>query len=343
MSLQTFVSDGLLSLLGTSDSATVEYFIALATAAKSSTALFTTLTANGLPNSLEAEAFSKSLYSKAPRKVVATGLSLTAKSNAEEARRKSEKERVEMQKMRFSLVLEDEVVHTTATKASKGKGKVKNSLESEEIESNSKKSRIRNDKSKSRKQTEAGDAWESDEEERYAKRRREDERYDRENPIIVPEVEEDPVAKLERERLEDAQERDDFSARMKEREKERTRNKAESKTGDKMDAASVARRALGAGAESLGEVMPDLRIRSRQSYLNKRESQQLDLLRIEIADDERDFKGMKLTKRERSELEGKKEILRLAEERLAIDEGFDGYVIPEGELSLFDSFAFVLI
>jgi hypothetical protein len=32
---------------------------------------------------------------------------------------------------------------------------------------------------------------------------------------------------------------------------------------------------------------------SRQAYLGKREQQQLDLLRIEIADWERDFKGVK--------------------------------------------------
>lgn len=246
-----------------------------------------------------------------------TGLSLKAKANQEDARRKVDRERAEMQKMRFSMVEEDVVASTSASVADKGKGREK---------------KAKGDRSKSRKKQDDG-AWESDEEERSAKRRREDERYAQVDAVEeLPE--EDEATRIERERQLDAKERDEFSARMKDREKDRTKNKMEDRASTKMDAESVARRALKEDPDSIKEVMPDLRIRSRQSYLNKRESQQLDLLRIEIADDERDFKGVKLTKRERSELDRKKELLRLAEERLAVDEGFDGYVIPEGALLL---------
>ena len=38
---------------------------------------------------------------------------------------------------------------------------------------------------------------------------------------------------------------------------------------------------------------------------------------------------MKISKRERKELEYKKEVLRLAEERLKIDDRYDGYMLPE--------------
>ena len=293
-----------------------------ASSAKSATSLLSSLNSNGLPNSLTAEAFAKELYKKVPRKVTASAalnLSLKAQANQDEARRKADKERAEMQRMRFSLVIEDDAVASTSSSTeSKGKGREK---------------KVKGDKGKSRRKQDTAGGWESDEEERSAKRRKEDERYAREDnnqPLL--EIEEDPAAKRERERLEDAKERDEFSARMKDRELEKTRNKNVVK--ESMDPESVARRALQKDPEALGEVMPDLRLRSRQSYLNKRESQQLDLLRIEIADDERDFKGMKLTKRERSELDRKKELLRLAEERLAVDEGFDGYVIPEGMSSL---------
>ncbi|KAG1804008.1 hypothetical protein EV424DRAFT_325527 [Suillus variegatus] len=57
---------------------------------------------------------------------------------------------------------------------------------------------------------------------------------------------------------------------------------------------------------------------SRQEYLTKREVQQIELLRKEIADEEAYFHGMKVTKQEQEDLERKKEILRLVEERLKI-------------------------
>lgn len=188
-----------------------------------------------------------------------------------------------------------------------------------------------------RKREEGGDAWAEDEEERAAKRRREDERYAREDELIAarskgkePEPEEDEATRVERQRLEDLKERDEFAARMKDKDKDRTKKLIEDRSS-KMDAETLARRALSKDPTALETAMPSLRERSRQSYLGKREQQQLDLLRIEIADDERDFKGVKLTKREQAELDKKKALLRLAEERLAVDEGFDGYQMPDGE------------
>ena len=75
--------------------------------------------------------------------------------------------------------------------------------------------------------------------------------------------------------------------------------------------------------------MPKLREHSRQEYLSKRELQRIELLRREIADDEALFAGMKLSKRERRDLEQKKELLRLVEERLKIDDRYEGYMLPE--------------
>ncbi|KAH9065334.1 P-loop containing nucleoside triphosphate hydrolase protein [Lactarius vividus] len=75
--------------------------------------------------------------------------------------------------------------------------------------------------------------------------------------------------------------------------------------------------------------MPSLREHSRQEYLTKRELQQVELLRKEIADDEALFRGMRISKREQRELDRKKEVLRLVEERLKIDDKWDGYMLPE--------------
>jgi pre-mRNA-splicing factor ATP-dependent RNA helicase DHX16 len=75
--------------------------------------------------------------------------------------------------------------------------------------------------------------------------------------------------------------------------------------------------------------MPSLREHSRQEYLTKRELQQVDLLRKEIADDEALFRGMHISKREQRDLDHKKEVLKLVEERLKIDDKWDGYMLPE--------------
>lgn len=346
MSLQSYVSDSLLQFLGASDSTTVDYFVTLgrsprpslpsliadlspptASSSKSASALLATLSANGLPASSAASSFATELFNRAPRKHKpgATGLSIKAKANADEARRKAEKEQKELQKQRFSLVLEDEVVESVSQGEGKKREKGKGKASSKSL----------------RKQTGGGDAWESDEEERAAKRRREEERYPTQQDAPDEQVDEDPMSRAERQRLEDRKERDEFAARMKDKDKDRTKKLIEDRSS-KVDAESLARRALAKDPTALEGAMPSLRERSRQSYLGKREQQQLDLLRIEIADDERDFRGVRLTKKEQADLSRKKELLRLAEERLAVDEGFDGYQMPDGESRLSSSESAIL-
>lgn len=72
-----------------------------------------------------------------------------------------------------------------------------------------------------------------------------------------------------------------------------------------------------------------LRNASRQAYLGKREKQQLELLRQEVHDEEVLFSGMQMSREERESISRKKRILQIAEERMAIEDGADGYAIPE--------------
>ncbi|KAJ2843429.1 Cyclin-dependent kinase catalytic subunit, partial [Coemansia brasiliensis] len=60
-----------------------------------------------------------------------------------------------------------------------------------------------------------------------------------------------------------------------------------------------------------------------------REEQRLEILRQEIADEEELFKGERLTEKEIKDLEYKKDLLRLAEERRNISDETEGYVMPE--------------
>ncbi|KAJ7288503.1 hypothetical protein C8J57DRAFT_518295 [Mycena rebaudengoi] len=142
---------------------------------------------------------------------------------------------------------------------------------------------------------------------------------------------EDEDVRRERERLEDLKDRDAFAERVRDRDRERTKKVVEDRSSkDKGAAAEAAqRRLLADDAEARGIAMPSLRQHSRQEYLTKREIQQIELLRKEIADDEALFSGMKISKRERRDLEHKKELLKLVEERLKINDKWDGYQLPE--------------
>ncbi|EKM79351.1 hypothetical protein AGABI1DRAFT_113924, partial [Agaricus bisporus var. burnettii JB137-S8] len=142
---------------------------------------------------------------------------------------------------------------------------------------------------------------------------------------------EDEDEKKEKERLNDLKDRDAFAERMRERDKERTKKIVEDRSSKAGGAAAEAaqRRQLADDAEARTASMPSLRLHSRQEYLTKREIQQIELLKKEIADDEALFTGMKVSKKERRELERKKELLRLVEERLKINDKWDGYQLPE--------------
>lgn len=364
-SLETWVSDNLLSFLGQSDSTTVHYFITLGThlssypltpailtrvcviasSSKSPSALISTLTSQGLPSTSQATQFATQLYSKAPRKAGTS--SLKAQKNAEEARKKTEKEKKQLQGARFSLMLDDDneppeekklkkSSSKSKEKDSKGKGKASGATGAG------------GGAREMRRRDANGDNWESDEEERAIKRAKIEERYAREDAQArqkrrdkgegssederdQEEEEEDPDVRRERERAADLEERDAFARRMKDKDKDRTKKLVEDRSSKNADPA----RAALLEAEDPTKQMGDLRERSRQQYLGKREQQQLDLLRLELADWERDFRGVKMTKSERKEFESKKELLRLAEERLAIDDGGDGYMMPDGESQLY--------
>lgn len=78
-----------------------------------------------------------------------------------------------------------------------------------------------------------------------------------------------------------------------------------------------------------------LRLASRQKYLAEREAQQLALLRRQVTEeaDEEERLGSKLSERERKEFARNRETLRLAEQRNAIDEHLDGYMLPDANYS----------
>lgn len=260
------------------------------------------------------------VYSRAPRK-------RKHKGSAEDAARKqAEKEAKALRSQKFGFLLEDEAGGDTVEvrKSSKSKEKEKE----RDRDGSGKKDRHMRKRDYDEKE------WESDEEEKARKRRKGDEEAGREKegqdddePMNI----EDEQGKIERERLEDIRDRDAFAERMRERDKERTKKVVEDHLSKATGAAAEAaqRRQLADDAEARDVALPSLRLHSRQEYLTKREIQQIELLKKEIADDEALFTGMKTSKKERRELERKKELLRLVEERLKINDKWDGYQLPE--------------
>ena len=181
--------------------------------------------------------------------------------------------------------------------------------------------------------------WESDEEDLARKRQKTDASASRDRErtppddaqLDVPEIE-DTEARKERERIEDLKSRDEFAERVRQRDLEKTKKLVEDRSARASGpgaADAAARRQLADDAEARARALPSLRVHSREEYLTKRELQQIELLRKEIADDEALFAGMRISKREQRELERKKELLRLVEERLKISDEREGYRLPD--------------
>ncbi|KAJ1835818.1 hypothetical protein LPJ63_000812 [Coemansia sp. RSA 2711] len=183
------------------------------------------------------------------------------------------------------------------------------------------------------KRTTAQNSWESDEEDREAL----EERIKRakagltDSAESVPGQEQQPTdreSNTDEQMDKDAAERDAFAERLKEKDKEHTKNVIEDRSTVNNPEQQL-RRDLANDLEARREALPEIRNRARQEYLKLRGEQQLQLLRQEIADEQEMFQGERLTDKEIKELEYKKELLRLAEERQNISDETDGYAMPE--------------
>ncbi|ERF73757.1 Pre-mRNA-splicing factor ATP-dependent RNA helicase-like protein cdc28 [Endocarpon pusillum Z07020] len=145
----------------------------------------------------------------------------------------------------------------------------------------------------------------------------------------TPDENESPEALLEKEARRDREERDEFARRLAKRDDERSKKMVEDRSSAK-DSALAQRRALADDAAGRSAAMPDLRLRSRQDYLKKREAEMLALLRKQVAEEQAELReNPDLTSAERAEFAKNREVLRIAEERMKIDEHLDGYALPE--------------
>lgn len=76
--------------------------------------------------------------------------------------------------------------------------------------------------------------------------------------------------------------------------------------------------------------MSDLREKSRQEYLVKREAEKLALLRKQVAEETAELRsGARLSEREKADFEKNRKLLELAEQRARINDYQDGYRLPD--------------
>lgn len=145
-----------------------------------------------------------------------------------------------------------------------------------------------------------------------------------------PEEELDDETRREREMERDQLEKDEFARRLNLRDAEKTKKLVEDRSSTKEGKEVAKRRALAEDAAARQAAMPDLRERSRQEYLKKREAERLALLRKQVAEETAELRSNPdLTRREKDEFAKNREVLRIAEERLRIDDHRDGYSMPE--------------
>ena len=148
--------------------------------------------------------------------------------------------------------------------------------------------------------------------------------------VPEPEPEVDDETRKEREMERDLAERDEFARRLNLKDSEKTKKLVEDRSSTKEGKEVARRRALAEDAQARQAAMPDLRERSRQEYLKKRETERLALLRKQVNEETSELRSNPdLTRREKDEFAKNREVLRIAEERLQIDDHRDGYMLPE--------------
>lgn len=142
--------------------------------------------------------------------------------------------------------------------------------------------------------------------------------------------EEEDISDAEKERRRDQAEKDAFAKRLHSKDKDKTKKLVEDRSSTKEGNILAQRRALAEDAAARDAALPDLRERSRQEYLKKREAERLALLRKQVIEETEELRsGARLSEKEKAEFAKNREVLRIAEERLRIDDHLDGYAMPD--------------
>ncbi|KAJ1531162.1 hypothetical protein HK096_007928 [Nowakowskiella sp. JEL0078] len=306
--LRQWVNDKVLAIFGLVEPTLAEFILSTAKSAKSPAQISKALLAGSSIDQSSAALFAEEIFSKLKESKLGKKAS-------------SEKERVKetvayLQKnSKFKLVLSDE--------EDQGQEVLKSDSKKEK-----KKEKERKGKLRAREDEERKKEWEEVPELPLHKRAK------LESEPVVGSDEEQEISTKEEERLKDQREKEEFAARIKERDlNQRDKKLVQDRSSKAADLETQSRQLsysqISSNPEKRVDTLNTQRVISRQSYLGKREQQQLLLLEKKIRDEEELFSMDELTVTEKRKLESNRELLRLARERLAVDDKPVGYQMPE--------------
>ncbi|KAM5146664.1 pre-mRNA-splicing factor ATP-dependent RNA helicase DHX16 [Mantella aurantiaca] len=290
--VEIWVRDQLHEILGMSDRHVAQFLVGTARRSSSSVDFVSRLTDTGAIDVTDkVRRFAEELWLKLPRKAA-----------VERPARAAEREAMAMQQKNKSYTLLED-------------------SDEEEAKEDSKDDKKRRKKHLRKRRKEESSDSESD----HAQKK------NAPSPQIISDDDDDEEDREEMERLKDLEERDAFAERVKQRDKEKTRNIVE--RSDKK-AYEEAQKRLKMADEDRKKMVPELRKKSRRDYLVKREQDKLEDLEAEIADDEYLFAEPELTEVERHELQYKRSVRDLAKEYKKAGEKermekHDRYFMPE--------------
>lgn len=323
-------------LAGASDSTVVDFVLATASSAKSSSVLEEKLASLLDASPSELHSFSKDLYHKLPKQ---DGGST---DGALAPRKEKENGMKEVRKKYRLLEMEDEDLEPTKVtkvdRVEKSRRPRENRAEvsvTKHHDGNRERDgeRHRSKKLRRKEDVDFEDRWGDEEyvEEEFAQSPSKRVRLNNGSASPREQTSEvDEQAELENEMDRDRLERDEFAKRLNKKDSEKTKKLVEDRSSTKEGKEISRRRALAEDAAARQAAMPDLRERSRQEYLKKREAEKIALLRKQVFEESEELRtNPDLTKRERDEFAKNRELLRIAEERLRIDDYRDGYTMPE--------------
>lgn len=319
MDLRTLVSDNLIKLVGASDELTVDFVVGTAKSAKSASSLQEKLSSMLESDDADLKRFSDDLYARVRKPAVPSGVP-------------SAREKPKPSKKKYALVdmdVEEDVVAPVAPKEEKRRGGDGGGKSRHRDRRRSRsRSRERHGKKLRRRDNEDfDDRWgdqDDEEEEDFPSPPAKRTRFEDDNEGSKSDAkDEDPEDEEERDR----KERKAFEERLRNKDAVDTKKVVENSSARREEADAVRRAQAGKVTE---QEMKDIRLRSRQDYLKKRSTQELALLRKQVAEEaEEERSNPALTQSEKDDFARNREALRLAEERENIDDHFDGYAMPD--------------
>jgi len=288
--LHRWVSDELHGLLGISERTLVDYVVALARKSKDEASLLSALRDNDIPIDDKSRAFAVNLMKKVPKAEDNRAAERAAKLKQQEKERQAQQVAILKQNTQYTLV-EDDGAEELAARERIAK------LERKEAkrEEKEKKKELKRQLRKKSKWSESDEEGAGDTGAAAKKQKVEDDDAD--------DLDEWEMEELQR--VKDKQERDEFAARLRKRDDEKTKKLVGEK--ELTDERGIA---LNISEEERQLIFEESRIVSRQAYLEKREDKKMQELVEAIEDEKHLFEGVELTAKEKRDFAIKQKVLK---------------------------------